>query len=383
MFSIVLNIIGTLLHLYVAARLISLTPVRSRIAPRAWWIGAFVIWLVYFAGVRIGDDALDWRWWPGQFALTWLGILFVMALPLLASDILTGFGFWWRGQVQKLRGGAALAGLLLTAFALFQGMRAPLIVEQDVVLDDLPAALDGTVIVAVSDIHLGAQRRSEWLAGRVQQINALQPAAVLLLGDLVENDPIGDAQLAPTLRVLEAPLGVWAVTGNHEFYGDADTTVAEFQEGGVRWLRDRQVELAPGLMLAGIEDVGAAMRRGGDLTGGLARTLPAPAAAGAGANAGTDVGNRAATILMSHIPAAGVIDAAQARGVDLMLSGHTHGGQIWPFSYAVQSRFPKFVGAHDIEGMTLYVTRGAGSWGPRMRLWQPGEIIKLTLRAPG
>ena len=368
MFSIVLNIIGTLLHLYVAARLYSLTAIRTRVAPRAWWIGAFVIWLVYFAGVRIGDDALDWRWWPGQFALTWLGILFVMTLPLLATDILTGFGFWWRAHAQKLRAGAAVGGLLLAAFALFQGMRAPVVVEQEVVLKDLPKALDGTVIVAVSDIHLGAQRRSEWLARRVQQINALQPAAVLMLGDQVENDPVGEPQLAPTLRGLRAPLGVWAVTGNHEFYGDAETTVREFEQGGVRWLRDRKVELAPGLVLAGIEDIGAAMRRGDSLTDGLARTLPGP----------TD----SATILMSHIPAAAVIDAAQARGVDLMLSGHTHGGQIWPFSYAVQSRFAKFVGAHDVGGMTLYITRGAGSWGPRMRLWQPGEMIKLTLRAP-
>ena len=368
MFSIVLNIIGTLLHLYVAARLYSLDAIRSRIPRAAWWTGALLIWIVYFAGVRIGDEALDWRWWPGQFALTWLGILFVMALCLLAADVLTGFGFWWRAHAQKVRGAGAVAGVLLAAFAMFQGMRAPVIVDQEVVLKDLPQALDGTVIVAVSDIHLGAQRRSEWLAQRVAQINALQPAAVLMLGDQVEDNPVGEPQLAPTLRGLRAPLGVWAVTGNHEFYGDAETTVREFEEGGVRWLRDRQVELAPGLVLAGIEDVGSRMRSEGEYASGLARTLPAAT--------GT------ATILMSHIPAAQIIDEAQARGVDLMLSGHTHGGQIWPFSYLVEHRFPKYVGAYDIEGMTLYITRGAGSWGPRMRLWQPGEIIKLTLRAP-
>jgi predicted MPP superfamily phosphohydrolase len=250
-------------------------------------------------------------------------------------------------------------------------MRAPAIVEQEVVLRDLPEALDGTVIVAVSDIHLGAQRRSAWLAARVEQINALAPAAVLLLGDLVENDPVGDPQLAPTLRGLRAPLGVWAVTGNHEFYGDVETTVREFEEGGVRWLRDRQVELAPGLVLAGIEDIGRAMRNDGDegnYTGGLARTIPVP--------------TRTATILMSHIPAPAIIEEARRRGVDLMLSGHTHGGQIWPFSYAVQQRFAKYIGAYDVNGMLLYVTRGAGSWGPRMRLWQPGEIIRLTLRTP-
>jgi predicted MPP superfamily phosphohydrolase len=367
MFSIVLNIVGTLFHLYVAARLYSLDAVRSRVPRRVWWIGALLVWLLYFAGVRIGDEALDWRWWPGQFALTWLGITFVMSLCFLVTDLVGGFGFWWRAHTQKLRAAGAIAGVLLAAFALFQGMRAPVIVDQEVVLRGLPKALDGTVIVAVSDIHLGAQRRSEWLAARVEQINALQPAAMLLLGDQVEDNPVGEPQLAPALRGLRAPWGVWAVTGNHEFYGDVETTVREFEEGGVRWLRDRQVELAPGLVLAGIEDVGRAMRRDGRLTEGLARTIPAA--------------TEGATILMSHIPAAAVIEEARIRGVDLMLSGHTHGGQIWPFSYAVQQRFARYAGAYDVGGMLLYVTRGAGSWGPRMRLWQPGEIVRLTLKS--
>ena len=373
MFSIVLNIVGSLFHLYVAARLYALAPIRSRIPARAWWSGALLLWLVYIAGVHVGDAALDWRWWPGQFALTWLGVTFVMSMCLLLADLLGGFGLWWRAHTQKIRAAGAIAGVLLAAFALYQGMRAPVIVEQEVVMRGLPQALDGTVIAAVSDIHLGAQRRSEWMAARVEQINALQPAAVLLVGDLVEDEPIGEQQLAGVLRGLKAPLGVWAVTGNHEFYGDAETTVAEFAEGGVRWLRDRQVELAPGLVLAGIEDIGATMRRGGSLTTGLAHALPAgPRKAPAGK----------ATILMSHIPATAVVEEARRRGVGLMLSGHTHGGQIWPFSYAVARRFPKYAGAYDVEGMMLYVTRGAGGWGPRMRLWKPGEIIKLTLRAP-
>ena len=162
------------------------------------------------------------------------------------------------------------------------------------------------------------------------------------------------------------------MTGNHEFYGDAETTVREFQEGGVRWLRDRQVELAPGLVLAGIEDIGSRMRNEQGYTEGLARTLPAA----------TGSANNSATILMSHIPAPGIIEGARSRGVDLMLSGHTHGGQIWPFSYAVQQRFARYAGPYDVDGMLLYVTRGAGSWGPRMRLSRPGEIIRLTLRAP-
>lgn len=369
MFSIVLNIIGSLMHFYVAHRLYRVEPVRARVPAGAWWIGAVLLWLVYLGGVQLGDEALDWRWWPGQFALTWLGILFVMTLCLLVADLATGFGLWWRARAPRLLGLAALAGVLLSSFALFQGVRAPVVSEYEVTMPHLPPALDGTVVVMLTDLHLGAQRRSDWLAQRVAQVNALAPAAVVMVGDLVEDEPIGEPQLASVLRGFKAPLGVWAATGNHEYYGDTDTTIAEFEAGGVRWLRDARAELAPGLVLAGIDDVGRAMRSGADYTGGLARTLPQR--------------TNSATILLSHIPATPIIDGAAARGVDLMLSGHTHGGQIWPFSYLVQNRFPRMVGEYEVDGMTLVVSRGAGGWGPRMRLWRAGEIVKLTLRAPG
>jgi predicted MPP superfamily phosphohydrolase len=368
MFSIVLNIVGSLLHFYVAHCLYRITPVRARVPMKAWWLGALLVWLVYIVGVQLGDEAIDWRWWPGQFALTWLGILFVMSLCLLPVDIATGFGFWWRDRSARLLGMGALAGALLAGFAVFQGVRAPGVVEYDVAMPKLPAALDGMTLVMVTDLHLGAQRRAAWMEDRVAQINALQPVAVVMVGDQVEDNPLGEPALARALRGLKAPRGVWAVTGNHEYYGDTETTVREFEEGGVRWLHDASVELAPGLVLAGIEDVGRAMRRKGDITEGLAGVLA--------------TSRQSATILLSHIPAAPVIDMAAARGVGLMLSGHTHGGQIWPFSYLVQRRFPQLVGQHAINDMALVISRGAGSWGPRMRLWQPGEIVRITLRAP-
>lgn len=371
MFSIVLNIVGTLFHFYVAHRLYRIDGVRARVPARAWWLGALLVWLLYLGGVHMGDAATDWRWWPEQFALNWLGIMLVMTLCLLVADVLTGFGFWWRARAPRLLARlldiGALAGVLLSAFAVYQGVRAPVLVEYEVALDKLPPALDGMTLAMVTDLHLGAQRRAEWMEARVAQINALHPAAVLMVGDQVEDNPVGDPRLAGILRGLQAPRGVWAVTGNHEFYGDAGATVAEFEAGGVRWLRDARVELAPGLVLAGIEDVGRAMHGGGALTTGLARVLPAA------------TGN--ATILLSHTPAAAVIDMAASRGVGLMLSGHTHGGQIWPFNYLVQTRFPHVVGLHAVNGMQSLISRGAGSWGPRMRLWQPGEIVRITLRA--
>jgi len=260
-----------------------------------------------------------------------------------------------------------VAGVLVSGFAIFQAVRAPAISEHEVTLDKLPKELDGMVLVAISDLHLGAQRRSEWMARRVEQINALQPAAVLMVGDQVEDNPLGEPQLAAVLKGLKAPRGVWAVTGNHEFYGDVDTTIAEFTAGGMRWLRNEKVELAPGLVLAGIDDIGRTMRGGGELVGGLDTVVPA------------DTG--VATILLCHIPATRIVEGAAQRGVGLMLSGHTHGGQIWPFNYLVQRQFPRYMGQYKVGAMDLVVSRGAGGWGPRMRLWQPGEIVKLTLRS--
>ncbi len=367
MFSIILNVIGSLFHFYVAHRLHRVPLVRHAVPARAWWIGAVALWLFYLWGVRLGDEAIDWRWYPGQFAMTWLGILFLMTLCLLAADLLTGFGLWWRARAPRFLAAGAAAGILVSAFAIFQAVRAPAVSEYEVALKNLPANLDGLVLVAVTDLHLGAQRRSSWMAGRVAQINALKPDAVLMVGDQVENEPLGEPELAGVLGGLQAPRGVWAVTGNHEFYGDADTTIAEFAAGGVRWLRNERVELAPGLVLAGIDDIGRDMRGGGDYLGGLETVVP---------GAGT-----AATILLCHIPATRIVEGAAARGVGLMLSGHTHGGQIWPFNFLVERRFPRYMGEYRVGDMALVVSRGAGGWGPRMRLWQPGEIVKLTLRA--
>ncbi|MEH6435498.1 metallophosphoesterase [Massilia sp. DD77] len=356
------------MHLYVAARLYRIDAIRSRIRPGAWALGALLLWLVYLGGVHLGDEALDWRWWPGQFAMTWLGILFITSVCLLVSDLATCFGYWWRPHNRKLTAGAALAGALVSAFAIYQAVRTPVVVEHELVLKDLPAHLDGTVLVALSDIHLGAQRRAAWMERVVERINAVNPAAVLLLGDQVEDEPANDPRLAGVLRAIRAPRGVWAVTGNHEYYGNAAGTIAEFEAGGVRWLRDERIELLPGLHLAGIDDIGSRMRNGGNILSGLDQLYPGAA--------------QGATILMAHIPAAPVIDRAAARGVGLMLSGHTHGGQIWPFNYLVAQRFPYVDGAHHVGDMQIIVTRGAGGWGPRMRLWKPGEMLKLTLRAP-
>jgi len=169
------------------------------------------------------------------------------------------------------------------------------------------------------------------------------------------------------MRRMSAPLGVWAVRGNHDSLrpGRRDVTGEILAGAGIRLLVNASVRLADGLVLAGIDDLTFSRRHPEQGAANIDRALTDRPAG--------------ATILLSHTP--WMTDRAAAAGVDLMLSGHTHGGQIWPFNYLVRTRYPLIEGRYDIDGMTLVVSRGAGTWGVRMRLWASGEIPLITLRS--
>jgi predicted MPP superfamily phosphohydrolase len=175
--------------------------------------------------------------------------------------------------------------------------------------------------------------------------------------------PFDIEKLLPIVRRMSAPLGIWAVTGNHEFHHRRNKGISLMKAAGIRLLRNRWVEVRSGFILAGVDDLTSNRRSG---SGGDPVT-----AALSGRPQGT-------TIFLSHTP--WEAEKAANAGVGLMLSGHTHGGQIWPFNYLVSLRYPLLAGRYKVEGMPVIVTRGAGTWGPRMRLWHPGEIIRVTLK---
>jgi hypothetical protein len=301
-----------------------------------------------------------------EFAgMTWMAMLFLLSMCLLAVEVATGFGFFMIRLVPALRAAALVAGGVLSALALIQGLRAPVVQSYDVYLDGLPAQLDGTVLVALSDLHLGSVLGERWLAARVEQVQAQRPAVVVLIGDVFEGHGLPQPELLASLRRLSAPMGVWAVLGNHESHGNSMDNAALFDKAGAHLLSNAWVELRPGLVLAGIDDL-ASRNNGGNAGPFLAKAL-------AGRPAG-------ATILLSHAPLPPQV--ITGKGVNLMLSGHTHGGQLWPFGYLVMNRFELFAGRYEMEGMTAIVSRGTGTWGPRMRLWRPAEILRVTLH-PG
>jgi predicted MPP superfamily phosphohydrolase len=363
-FGIALSVSWTILQLYVFARAWTVPAIRRRI-PRAVFIGgAILLWVIFALGRLRGHGAVG----PAAvllelFGLSTLVALFLCALPLFAVDLVSGFGFLMRRRAPALRGWALLAGIGLSGIALVQGMRPPLVAPYEVRLPGLPAALDGTVIVALSDLHLGSILGSGWLEARIAQIEREQPDLVVLLGDIVEgHDPLEGGLLRQLIR-LRAPLGVWAVTGNHEQYEHA-AAGGTLEAAGLQLLHDRWVEAAPGLVLAGVDDLTSRRRAGfgGDPIGA--------------ALAGHPPG---AVILLSHSPLQSEVAARD--GVGLMLSGHTHGGQVWPFGYLVRLSYPLLAGRYAVGATTVLVSRGAGTWGPRMRLWLPGEILRVTLRA--
>jgi len=297
------------------------------------------------------------------FGMTWMGVLFLLFVSILALDIVTGFGFIFPRFAPWLRGWALLIGGVLSATALVQGLRPPVIQSYEVRLPGLLHEMDGSVLVAISDLHIGSLIGERWLSARIAQVRAERPDLICLIGDIFEGHGPSLDKLVPVLRRMSAPLGVWAVTGNHELHRRNNRGISLMKEAGIQLLRNRWVEVRSGFILAGVDDL-TSQRRAGSVGDPVSRALSCRPPG--------------ATIFLSHTPwEAG--KAANA-GAALMLSGHTHGGQIWPFGYLVSLMYPLLAGRYEVAGMPVIVTRGAGTWGPRMRLWHAGEIIRVTLK---
>nr|WP_319584412.1 metallophosphoesterase [uncultured Pseudodesulfovibrio sp.] len=340
-------------------------PVMGAFSRRPRLRMAMAAWLVIVVGRYSGlANFGPWTQVAETSALSLLIFLFFCALLLAVVDLITGFGVLLPRVSARLRGLAVMGALVLFGIALVQGHRAPVVTEYEVALPGLPGNLDGIVAVVASDLHVGTQVGPDWLQARVDQILALQPDIILLPGDIVEGHSRYLDELEPILRRLEAPLGVYAVPGNHENYGSPIKALGTLARSGITVLVDKWVTPAPGLVVAGVEDLDSIPEE--------RRHLDPVALALENRPAG-------ATILLSHTPRR--YDQAADLGTQLMLCGHTHGGQIWPFNYVERLIYPLVEGRFAIGPMTLIVSRGAGSWGVRMRLWKPGEILRITLRA--
>ena len=260
---------------------------------------------------------------------------------------------------------AVTAGVLSASavgIGVYQAMSAPALKRVPIRLGKLPASMDGFRIALVSDIHLGPLLGRSHTERIVRMINGVDADLVAVVGDLVDGSVAELGPAAEPLQDLRAKHGSFFVTGNHEYFSGYQEWVDEVNSFGVRVLRNERVDVL-GLDLAGVNDVsGADVGDGPDFGKALD-----------GRDAGRPV------VLLAHQPVQ-AHDAAR-HGVDLQLSGHTHGGQMVPFNLLVGLQQPVVAGLGNVDGTQVYVTRGAGFWGPPVRFGAPPDISIIELRA--
>ncbi|MDI9896396.1 MULTISPECIES: metallophosphoesterase [Nocardiaceae] len=335
-----------------------------------------LLWLCALIGFGSGvvfDPS--WARGPAFVGLTWLAVVLYLFLGtvlvgLVCTVVRVVFAMMRRdsaaARLRVSRVGSAITALV-SVVAVGYGLveaATPRVTNTDVALERLPAEFDGVRVALVSDIHAGPSRGADFVRKVVDSVNAQKPDLVLLDGDLIDGTvELVGPDLEP-LRDLDAPLGVFAVSGNHEFYaGDGGEWLDLWSTLGIDVLRNERTTLTRGdaaIDLAGINDA----------------TAPAPYEPDLGA-ALEGIDPDRFVLLMAHQPLQAV--EASDFGVDMQVSGHTHGGQIWPIRYLVPLQQPSVEGLDTIDNTTLYTTRGAGAWGPPVRVAAPPEIAMLEL----
>jgi predicted MPP superfamily phosphohydrolase len=377
-------------HWYLFKRLFNDTFERGRPARRAGGIalaGLGVLIPVTLIGERVLPQAVrPFLAWPGYL---WIALMFYLLLSLAVLELVrlatrmrratqrprrdTTAGATQRNPVRPgpsvdesrrvllARGfalGAGAAAVSAVGIGVAQALERPDLKHVPIRLPKLPASMDGFTIAVVSDIHLGPLRGRSHTERIVHMINSTHPDLVAVVGDLVDGSVAELGHAAEPLQDLRSRLGSFFVTGNHEYFSGADAWIKEVQSFGLRVLQNERVEIE-GLDLAGVNDA----------TGepDYAKALD-----------GRDRGRPG--ILLAHQP----VQAHEAarHGADLQLSGHTHGGQMWPFNVVVGIQQPVVAGLGRVDGMPVYVTRGAGFWGPPVRFGAPPDISLVRLHPP-
>jgi predicted MPP superfamily phosphohydrolase len=308
--------------------------------------------------------------WVGLMAMGFFSSLFV--LTLLRDVVLLGTHlFLSAGQARLWIKPSAQLALGLAMFISLVGLviarRRPGIVEVKIPVVDLPQALHGFSIAQISDVHVGPTIKRGFVEGVVRRVNDLQADLIAVTGDLVDGSvPQLTAHTAP-LAGLTARHGAYFVTGNHEYYSGERAWTEEIRRLGMRVLKNEHVVLKHDgayLVLAGVTDISA------HHFDPAQRSDPAAALLGAPINAG-------AKILLAHQPSSAM--AAANAGFDVQLSGHTHGGQFWPWNLFVHFFQPFSGGLHRLKNLWIYVSRGTGYWGPPNRFGVPSEITRIRL----
>ena len=368
------------IHYYLWARL-----VRDPSLPAPWRTLATAAIVLLGAGVPLSlfvgrkyPEAGRVLAWP---AFVWMGLMFLLFVSLVGADIVR-LAAWLARRARdapldpsrrlvaaRLAAGtvSALSGAL--AVAAVRAARGPVAVKRvEIALARLPRARDGLRIAQITDVHVGPTIGRAFVEDVVRRVNALDADLVAITGDLVDGTVAELGAAVAPLADLRARHGVFFVTGNHEYFSGVEPWLAELTRLGVRVLRNERVSIGEGadaFDLAGVDDQSAERFGGPRHEDALTRAL-------GGRDAAREV------VLLAHQPRS--FTEAKRHGVGLQLSGHTHGGQVWPFGLLVRLSQPFLAGLHRDGASQIYVSRGTGYWGPPMRLAAPAEITELVLR---
>jgi hypothetical protein len=295
-------------------------------------------------------------------------------LTLLRDVVLLIAGFFLSApQAASLAVLSAWGTLALTAFVTLAGLliavRKPRVVHIDIPVADLPTALHGFSIAQISDVHVGSTIKRGFVESIVSVANGLKADLIAVTGDLVDGSVQQLSAHTAPLAGLAARHGVYFVTGNHEYYSGERAWTAEIKRLGLQVLKNEHVVLnhdGASLVLAGVTDLSAHHFNADEHSDPVAALHGAPADAGA-------------KILLAHQPNSA--PAAARAGFDVQISGHTHGGQFWPWNLFVGLFQPFTGGLYRLQNLWVYVNRGTGYWGPPNRFGVPSEITRIRLVA--
>jgi predicted MPP superfamily phosphohydrolase len=373
--SVVLSILG-LIHWFLYSRLVSALGITSPV-----WLWTLRILAVYLAVSYIVSQLVG-RHAPKAVehvldgvASLWIGLmwelLWLTALFALAKVVLLVTGVWGRLDPASTAaiGRWSVVAVMTTAvvlcgYAMTVAYGPARMVQVRIPVKKITPELRELRIVEASDFHTGLRVGKREIGHMAQRIMSLRPDLILLPGDIV--DLRGDSLLdiAEAFRMLQARLGVFGTTGNHEYYIGLSSALEFCRAAGIRMLMNERVELPNGLLIAGIEDrtarqVGRPRPTVESVLGPEARTRP--------------------TIFLNHSPATDEARAAADAGADLILSGHTHGGQIWPFGFLSGLAWKYHAGLYAVGKGHIFTSVGIGWWGAPMRLGAPPEIVLIRL----